>query len=116
MFIASGYKSAALVSKLREVIYKEQPEDDTVAPAKVSRLLGRLLGLYEDESTQQGALSSIQKLAWLQADVLVEELRKITAQGSTDTRRTVQALALALVAESSKQLGATNQVMHSKPV
>ena len=117
--IASGYKSAALVRKLREVIYKEQPEeniselsaaleiglalgsrvveeeeqqlarhleeklldspvwqvralaaaklaqvlDDKVDRAQASKLLGKLLGLYEEENTNELVAGSSKQLA-----------------------------------------------------
>ena len=157
--IASGYKSEALVSKLCEVIYKEEPEeediselsaglaiglalgskvveeeqqlashlekllassvwqvqalaaaklaqvlDDKVRPAQVSRLLGKLLGLYKKANTKQGALAGIRRLAELQADLVVEELSKSVVQGSAGNRSTVLRLAIELVAGSSQQL------------
>ena len=156
--IASGYKSAALVRRLREVIYQEKPEcdisalsaaleigvalgiqvleeeqplaerledlldspvwqvqalaaaklaqvlDDTVDPGQVSRLLDKLLGLYEVANTKQGALAGIRRLAELKADIVVEELRKIVSQGSAGSRIVVLELTIALAAGSSKQL------------
>ena len=156
--IASGYKSAALVRKLREVIYQEKPEDisalsaaleigvalgsrvveeeeqplarrledlldssvwqlqalagaklaqvldDTVDPEQASRLLDKLLELYEEANTRQGALAGIQRLERLQADIVVEELNKSIVQGRAGDRDKVLRLAIELAGGSSKQL------------
>ena len=135
--IASGYQSAALVSKLREVIYQEKPEDisslsaaleigvalgskvveeeeeqplarhleklldspawqvqalaaaklaqvldDKVDPAQASRLLGKLVVLYEAENTAREAFLCIARLTKLGQASVVEKLEKKAKQGS----------------------------------
>ena len=89
---------ALAAAKLAQVL------DDKVDPAQVIRLPGKLVGRYEVANTRQGALAGIQRLAWLQADIVVEELRKIVSQGSAGNRDTVLRLAMELAAGSSKQL------------
>ena len=134
--IASGYKSAVLVSKLCEVIYQEQPEDisalsaaleiglalgnkvveeeeqplarrledlldspvwqvqalsaaklaqvldDTVDRAQVSRLLGKLIKLYEGANTARQAFLCIARLTELDQASVIEKLEKRMKQGS----------------------------------